>query len=77
MIAKPGTDESISLLVGLLDVDLLRFGHYYYRFGGYYLEEGYQRIVAAHLIDLTGESFGVEADKWQEWLDSREALEQK
>jgi len=27
----------------------------------------YQRIVAAHLIELTWESFGVDAQRWEEW----------
>lgn len=76
-IAKAGTDESIHALVGLLQVDLERFGRYYYRFGGDFRKDGYQRSVAGHLIDLTGESFGVDAEKWQNWLSSRGEPEQR
>lgn len=69
-IAKAGTDDSIRELVGLLDIDLSRFG-------GYYKRDDYQRSVAGHLIDLTGESFGVDAEKWQSWFNSRDKVEQK
>jgi hypothetical protein len=45
-------------LTGLLKVDLSPFG-------GYYKGDDYQRSVAGHLIDLTGESFGVDVEKWE------------
>lgn len=59
-IANTGTSEAIQELVGLLKVDLGRFGTYIDR-------AGFQRIVASHLIELTGESFGVDAEAWQRW----------
>jgi hypothetical protein len=59
-IAAPGTKESISDLIDLLDVDLTPFSKSYDR-------EGYRRIVAAHLIELTGESFGTDSAAWRRW----------
>ena len=59
-IAYSGTAEAIGELIGLLSVDLSRFGTYIDR-------AGFQRIVAAHLIELTGESFGTDADSWRNW----------
>ncbi len=29
-----------------------------------------RRIIAAHLIELSGESFGTNAQEWQTWLDT-------
>ncbi len=59
-IADTGTPEAIQELIGVLPVDLSRFGSYINR-------AGLQGIVAAHLIQLTGESFGVDAEAWRKW----------
>jgi hypothetical protein len=61
-MARTGTAEAIQELILLLQVDLARFGSYIDR-------AGLQRIVAAHLIELTGESFGVDFAGWQKWKD--------
>ncbi|HXT60113.1 MAG TPA: hypothetical protein VN699_15850 [Pirellulales bacterium] len=63
-IAGAGTKESLHALVDLLRVDLSRFGAYIDR-------EGFRRIIAAHLIELTGESFGLDADAWRNWLETQ------
>jgi hypothetical protein len=47
-------------LIELLPTDLSRFG-------GYVDRDGLQRIVAAHLIELTGESFGTNVEAWRNW----------
>jgi hypothetical protein len=59
-IARTGTSEAIRELISLLEVDLARFGTYTDR-------AGLTREVAAHLIELTGESFGVDAKAWRAW----------
>jgi HEAT repeat protein len=59
-IANPGTKESVTELIGLLGVDLSRFGAYIDR-------AGFQRIIAAYLIEISGESFGVDAAAWGRW----------
>ena len=59
-IAKAGTPQAIRELIELLRVDLSRFGTDTDR-------NGFQRFVAVHLIELTGESFGVDADAWRTW----------
>jgi hypothetical protein len=59
-IAKPNTRDSVRELDELLGTDLARFG-------GYIDREGFQRTVAAHLIEMTGESFGVDQTSWREW----------
>jgi hypothetical protein len=59
-IAHAGTTEAIKELISLLSADLSRFGTYIDR-------SGFQRIVTAHLIELTGESFGTDADGWRKW----------
>lgn len=59
-IAHAGTAEAIRELIELLPVDLSRFG-------GYIERPGWQRVVAAHLIELTGESFGTDVEKWRRW----------
>jgi hypothetical protein len=62
-ITNARTAESIDQLIELLPVDLARFGKYIDR-------AGLQRIVAAHLIELTGESFGVDEPAWRAWRRS-------
>jgi hypothetical protein len=64
VIAGAGSKEAVSELIGLLSVDLGRFG-------GYIDREGYRRIIAAHLIELTGESFGLDADAWRRWWNQQ------
>jgi hypothetical protein len=59
-IANAGTTEAIRTLVELLPIDLAPFGADIDR-------KGLQRKIAAHLIELTGESFGVDADAWRNW----------
>jgi hypothetical protein len=63
-IAQTGSKESIPALIDLLRVDLARFGTSIDR-------AGFQRIVASHLIELTGESFGVDAKAWAKWRQSQ------
>ena len=63
-IANTGSEEAVAELISLLPVDLSRFGSYIDR-------EGFRRIVAAHLIELTGESFGTDAAAWQKWYEKR------
>jgi hypothetical protein len=45
-------------------VDLTRLSKSYDR-------EGYRRIIAAHLIEITGESFGTDSAAWRKWSESR------
>jgi hypothetical protein len=59
-IAATESKEAVAELIRLLNVDLGRFGGYIHR-------EGFRRIIAEHLIELTGESFGVDADAWRKW----------
>ena len=59
-IAHTGTAAAIRELIELLPVDLARFG-------GYMDRQEWQLIVAAHLIELTGESFGTDVEKWRTW----------
>lgn len=59
-IAHSKTPEAIRTLIELLPVDLARFGTYIDR-------EGFRNGIAAHLIDLTGESFGVDSTAWRNW----------
>jgi hypothetical protein len=59
-IAHVGTPQAIRELIELLPVDLARFG-------GYIKREEWPLIVAAHLIELTGESFNTDVDKWRDW----------
>jgi HEAT repeat protein len=59
-IANARTKEALDELIELLAVDLSRFGTY---IDG----DGFRRIVAGHLINLTGESFGVDAEAWRKW----------
>lgn len=63
-IANAESREAVSTLIGLLPVDLSRFGTYIDR-------DGFRRIIAAHLIELTGESFGSDADAWRKWNEER------
>jgi len=64
-ISAAGGDEAISALVSLLSMDFGRAG------ASYMNDEGLHRIVAAKLINMTGESFGLDAEAWTRWLESR------
>jgi hypothetical protein len=64
-VAYTGTAESIRELIGLLRVDLARFGE-----DTYYDRARFQQITTIHLMELTGESFGTDADKWQKWQEA-------
>jgi hypothetical protein len=59
-IAHTGTASAIHELIELLPVDLARFG-------GYLKRDEWKLIVAAHLIELTGESFGTDVERWRVW----------
>ena len=63
-IAVPDSKAAVAELIGLLSVDLSRFGTHLDR-------EGWRRAVAAYLIELTGESFGTDADAWRRWNERR------
>jgi hypothetical protein len=59
-LAKTRTRDAVRELIELVGVDLGRFG-------GYIDQAGLQRIIAAHLIEITGESFGVDQAGWRTW----------
>ncbi|MHC5538984.1 HEAT repeat domain-containing protein [Singulisphaera rosea] len=59
-IAHAKTPEAIRTLIELFPIDLARFGTYVDR-------EDFKNGIAAHLIDLTGESFGVDPNAWRDW----------
>jgi hypothetical protein len=59
-IAHAKASEAIPALIELLPVDLARFGTFIDR-------TGFQRVIAGHLIELTGESFGVDYGAWRIW----------
>ncbi|MCY2966607.1 MAG: hypothetical protein NT069_23755, partial [Planctomycetota bacterium] len=59
-LARTGSRDAVRELIELLGVDLGRFG-------GYITRTGLQRIVAGHLIEMTGESFGVDQAGWRAW----------
>lgn len=64
-IGEAGGDEALRALISLLRMDFGRAK------ADYMTNEGLWRIVAAKLIDMTGESFGTDADAWTKWLESR------
>jgi hypothetical protein len=59
-VAHAGTSDAIRELIELLPIDLARFG-------GDLSREEWQLIVAAHLIELTGESFATDVEEWRAW----------
>ncbi|WP_339911549.1 hypothetical protein [Symmachiella dynata] len=59
-IVHTGTAEAIRELIELLPVDLARFG-------GYMTRQEWRLVVAAYLIELTGESFGTDVERWRAW----------
>lgn len=64
-IASAGGDDAVRALIGLLNMDFGRAK------ADYMTNDGLRRIIAARLIELTGESFGVDAEAWTRWLESR------
>lgn len=64
-IASVGNDEALRALAGLLRMDFGRVEDDYMN------NHGLHRLIAAELIDLTGESFGTDADAWTKWIESR------
>ncbi|MFO0906123.1 MAG: hypothetical protein U0939_24155 [Pirellulales bacterium] len=59
-IAFTGTSEAIHELTRLFEADFSRFGSD--------LDNAdYGRLVAEHLIELTGESFGLDVAAWKKW----------
>jgi len=63
-VAAIGGDEAIRELIGLLTVSFGRAKNDYLN------DKGLHRIIAAHLIELTGESFGVDAKAWRKWFEA-------
>lgn len=57
-IAGPATPESIRALISLLSVDLSRFDAYIDR-------NSFRLMIVRDLINITGESYGLDADAWQ------------
>jgi hypothetical protein len=65
VIGSADTPESTSALIDLLDADLSRFT------GTIFDHAGCQRLIAAELINSTGESFGTDAAAWRKWFNAR------
>jgi hypothetical protein len=61
-IAGIGGDAAIAELIRLLSVDFGRAQ------ADYMDDAALHREVAAHLIELTGESFGVDGAAWDKWF---------
>ncbi len=64
-LGQQGSREAFAALIELLPEKLDRFGD-----SDFIDRDGWRRIIAAHLIELSGESFGIDAKKWQTWLDT-------
>ena len=64
-LGQQGSREAFAALIELLPEKLDRFGD-----SEFIDRDGWRRIIAAHLIELSGESFGIDAKKWQTWLDT-------
>ncbi|WP_038165511.1 HEAT repeat domain-containing protein [Verrucomicrobium sp. BvORR106] len=64
-IASVGNDEALRALAGMLRMDFGRVEDDYMN------NDGLHRLIAAELIDLTGESFGTDGDAWTKWIESR------
>ena len=64
-LGQQGSREAFAALIELLAEKLDRFGD-----SEFIDRDGWRRIIAAHLIELSGESFGIDAKKWQTWLDT-------
>ena len=64
-IASAGGDNAVRALISLLKMDFGRAN------ADYMTNDGLHRIIAARLIEITGESFGADAEAWTQWLESR------
>lgn len=64
-IASVGNEEALRALAGLLRMDFGRAE------ADYMKNDGLHRIIAAELINMTGESFGTDAEAWMKWIESR------
>ena len=64
-IASLGNEEALRALAGLLRMDFGRVED------DYMTNDGLHRIIAADLINITGESFGTDAQAWIKWIESR------
>lgn len=64
IISHSSDPQAIAELIRLLEADLSRFGTYS-------KGDELRSLVAATLIEMTGESFGVDAAAWRKWSESR------
>ncbi|WP_050030186.1 hypothetical protein [Verrucomicrobium sp. BvORR034] len=64
-IASVGNEEALRALASLLRMDFGRVENNYMN------NDGLHRLIAAELINLTGESFGTDAEAWMKWIESR------
>jgi hypothetical protein len=64
-IASVGNEEAMRALASLLRMDFGRAE------ADYMNNDGLHRVIAAELIDITGESFGTDAEAWMKWIESR------
>lgn len=64
-IASVGNEEALRALADLLRMDFGRVEDNYMN------NDGLHRLIAAELINLTGESFGTDAEAWMKWIESR------
>ena len=64
-IASVGNEEALQALAGQLRMDFGRAE------ADYMNNDGLHRLIAAELINLTGESFGTDAEAWLKWIESR------
>ncbi len=64
-LGELGSREAFAALIELLPEKLDRFCD-----SEFMDRDSWRRIIAAHLIELSGESFGTNAQEWQTWLDT-------
>ena len=64
-VAAIGSKQAIDALIGFLNAPFGRAKEDYMN------DAGIHRIIAAHLIELTGECFGVDAEAWRKWFQSQ------
>ena len=64
-LGQQGSREAFAALIELLPEKLDRFED-----SEFIDRDGWRRIIAGHLIELSGESFETDAKKWKTWLDS-------
>ncbi len=70
-IACADAPEAVPNLIDLLGDDLTRFTKRIEGEKHYFDRASYQRVIAAHLIEMTGESFGTDRDAWRRWYDAK------